>query len=121
MIAAAAAAFDPDVEEVLLRVYQLDPHSITLRRLWVLLQRLPLGVWKKDQGPASWSETDYLLAQVVDAVNQGTWVATQVASGKKKVPPPKPVQRPGGQREKKIKWSQVADAVAGMEGVVFDE
>jgi hypothetical protein len=114
MIAAAQAMFDPDVEEVLLRVYGVDPHSITLRRLWVLMQRLPAGAWKKDAGPGSWTETDYLLANVIDAVNQVSWVVAQ-SNSKRKVPVPKPVERPG-QRRKKDGWGEFASALAQMDG-----
>jgi hypothetical protein len=120
MIAASQAAFDPDVEEVLLRVYGVDSHSITLRRLMVLLHRLPQGSWKKDQTAASWSEEAYLLANVVDAVNQVAWITAQVASGKKKVSQPKPVDRPGMKRKEKVSWSQFTDQMSGVEGVIVD-
>lgn len=118
MIAAARAAFDPDVEEVLLRVYHLDPHSITLRRLWVIIQRLPLGSWKKDQGAASWDEGNYLLAQAVDAINQVAWTVAQVNS-KKQIPQPKPIRRPG-ETEKRTSWANVASELEAIEGVVTE-
>lgn len=120
MIAAAQAVFDPDVEEAVLRVYGLDPHTVTLRRLWVLVRRLPQGSWKKDQGPASWSEEAYLLAGVIDAINQVTWVTTQVNS-KRKVPFPQPVERPGWkQQDKKKSWGEFTDSLIGMEGVIVE-
>lgn len=109
MIAAAQAMFDPDVEAVLMRVYHVDPHSITLRRVWVLMQRLPPGSWKKDAGPGSWTETDYLLANVIDAVNQVAWTVAQ-SNSKKKVPVPKPMERPG-QKTKKQGWGDFTQAL----------
>jgi hypothetical protein len=118
MIGLAEATFDPDVEEVLLRVYHTDPHSITLRRLKVLLHRLPLGAWTKDRGPASWNEEAYLLANVVDAVNQVAWTIAQVNS-RKRLPVPKPLSRPG-QAEKKIPWAAFTSAMEGLEGVIND-
>lgn len=120
MIGAAQAQFDPDVEEVLLRVYGLDPHSITLRRLQVLVRRLPLGDWKKDSGPASWSEEAYLLANVVDAVNQVAWITAQINS-RKRIPPPKPLDRPGHQQVSKVPWKAFTDTMAGMEGVIIHD
>lgn len=120
MIGLAQAQFDPDVEEVLLRVYNLDPHSITLRRLQVLLHRLPMGTWKKDHGPASWSEEAYLMANVIDAVNQVSWVVAQ-SNSRKKIPMPKPFLRPGQEDKKKLSWTDLAAQMAGMEGVIVNE
>jgi hypothetical protein len=119
MIGLALARFDPDVEETLLRVYGVDSHSVTFRKLKVLLNRIPLGEWNKDQGPASWSGEAYLLANVIDAINQASWVYAQSQS-KKKVPMPKPITRPG-QEEKKLSWREVGDAMAGMEGVIVHD
>jgi hypothetical protein len=116
MIGLAQARFDPDVEETLLRIYGVDAQEVTFRRLDVLITRLPLGSWKKDQGAASWSETDYLLANVVDAVNQVSWVVAQ-SNSRRKVPVPKPLDRPG-QGRKKTSWTDLA---AQMEGVILDE
>jgi hypothetical protein len=110
--------FDPDVEECLLRVYGVDPQQATPRRVWVLLQRLPLGAWHKDQGPASWTNEAYLMAQVVDAVNQVAWVQVAVNS-KKKPKPPKPVWRPGAKDQKqKTSWADLEAALSGVEGVI---
>ena len=110
--------FDPDVEEALLRVYGIDPHRATLRRVWVLLERLPLGSWTKDNGPASWSSEAYLLAQAIDAINQMVWVTVSVNS-KRKPKPPKPISRPGQDKKaKKMKWTDLGQALAGIEGVV---
>lgn len=108
--------FDPDVEEALLRVYGVDPHKATPRRVWSLLRRLPAGTWHKDNGPASWSNEAYLIAGLIDSVNQNTWV-TVAANSKKKPKQPKPIPRPGTS-VKKTKWSDLADSLGGVEGVV---
>jgi hypothetical protein len=116
MIAAAQAVFDPDVEEALLRVYGIDPHRATLRRVHTLLRRLPPGEWHKDQGPAAWSREAWMLADVVDAVNQNTWVLAAVNS-KRNPPKPKPYPRPGAEAQpetagKRMSWSQIASRLA---------
>lgn len=92
MIAAANAAFDPDVEEALLRVYGVDPHRATLRRVSVLLRRLPPGEWHKDEATA-WSRETWMLADLIDAVNQTAWV-TAAAFSKRAPARPKPYPRP---------------------------
>lgn len=117
MIGLAAARFDPEVEAVLMRVYGVDSHSITLRRLKVLLHRLRLGEWTRDAGPASWSQEAYMLANVIDAVNQVSWVVAQ-ANSRKRLPAPKPVERPGHGEKKS--WDAFADALEGMEGVTVN-
>jgi hypothetical protein len=91
-----------------LRVYGIDPHRATLRRVVTLVQRLPAGTWHKDQGPGSWSNEAYLLAAVVDAVNQHAWMTAAINS-KRKPPKPEPVQRPGGKKKakKKIAWTDL--------------
>lgn len=115
MIAVAQAAFDPDVEEALLRVYGVDSHRATLRRVSVLLRRLPPGAWQKEQGPASWSREAWMLADVVDAVNQLSWLTAAVNS-KSKPERPKPYPRPGDKAKqdfKKVTWSEMGRLVAG--------
>lgn len=112
MIAVAQAAFDPDVEEALLRVYGVDPHGATLRRVGVLLRRLPPGTWQKDEGPASWSREAWMLADVVDALNQVAWLTVAINS-KSKPDRPKPYPRPTDKKQefKKVSWAQMALAL----------
>jgi hypothetical protein len=116
MIAAASAVFDPDVEEVLLRVYGVDPQEASLRRVWVLTQRLPPGTWHKGEGPGSWTSEAWLLAGVLDALNQLTWVQVQ-KSTKKRIPQPKPTWRPGKQATGKVSWTAFGESLLGMDGV----
>lgn len=108
MIAAAQAAFDPDVEEALLRVYGVDPHRATLRRVAVLLRRLPLGAWQKGQTGMSWTRESWLLADVLDAVNNLTWL-TAALNSKTKPPRPKPYARPGQVEPKPVtrSWASI--------------
>ncbi|NBQ37920.1 MAG: hypothetical protein EBU42_10430 [Synechococcus sp.] len=90
-----------------MRVYGVDTHRATLRRVTVLAQRLPPGTWNKDQGPGSWSNEAYLLAAVVDAVNQHAWITAAVNS-KRKPPKPESVKRPGSTAKKaKTKWTDL--------------
>ncbi len=97
LIGTAAAVFDPRVEVAVLARYGVDPQTVTLRRLRVLLLGMPPGYWPDDQSEASWSAEAHLLAAVVDAVQQTTWV---VAAANSKRPPkrPKPLRRPGARR-----------------------
>ena len=120
MIAVASAMFDPDVEEALLRVYGIDPHRATLRRVRVLARRLPPGTWHKGNGPGSWTTEAYLLANVLDAINSLTYVQVQKAS-KRKVKPPKPTWRPGQKQKRKMSWSEFGAALGGTEGVRLHE
>lgn len=112
--------FDPDVEATLLRVYGVDPQEATLRRVWVLLTRLPLGAWQKEQGAASWTQESYLLASVIDAVNQLAWV-TVAANSKTKPKPPKPVPRPGQRKQgtggTKVAWKDLHKTLGMVDGV----
>ena len=117
MIAAAQAMFDPDVEECLLRVYGIDPQRATLRRVHVLIGRLPIGEWHKDNGPASWSTESYLLANLIDSVNQLVWVNV-AAHSKSKPKPPKPIDRPGGKKKGKSSWGDFTKALSGVDGVI---
>lgn len=67
----------------------LDP-AVSLRRVWVLLERLPP---QYRRGGEQWSTEAELLAVLVDHVANLTWV-TLKANGAKNAPRPKPVPRP---------------------------
>lgn len=72
-----------------------------------MLQRLPLGEWHKGQGAGSWSSEAYLLAGVLDAVNQLAWMTAAVNS-KRKPKRPEPIPRPGKAAKKpKTKWTDL--------------
>ena len=90
-----------------MRVYGVDPRRTTLRRIWVLLQRIPLGEWHAGDGAASWTAESYLLAGVLDAVNQLSWITASVHS-KRKPKRPDAVTRPGTRQKKpKTKWTDL--------------
>ena len=90
-----------------MRVYGVDPRRATLRRIWVLLQRFPLGAWHAKDSESSWTAEAYLLAGVVDAVNQLTWITASVHS-KRKPKRPEAIQRPGVRHKRpKTKWSDL--------------
>ena len=79
----------------------LDP-ALTLRKLWVLLQRLPPGAWSDPTSEASWSIEAYLLAAAVDRMAELSWITATVNSKKGQGPKrPKPVPRPGATVKKK--------------------
>lgn len=66
----------------------LDP-GVSLRRVHVLLERLPPAA--RVQGE-HWSTEAELLAHVLDALRDLTWITSTAYGGKS--PQPKPVQRP---------------------------
>ena len=99
-----------------MRVYGVDPQRASLRRVWVLLQRLPQGSWIQGQGPGSWTNEAYLLANVIDALNQVVWVLVATNS-KRKPKQPKPVPRPGQAKQKKISWGDLGSSLTGIDGV----
>lgn len=79
--------------------YGLDPADLTLRRLWVLLHRLPPGAWNVEDSPHSWSTETWMLANIVDALNQVAWIVLATNS-KKRPKRPKPFPRPGVKQKK---------------------
>ena len=85
----------------------------TPRRVWVLIGRLPLGSWVKDQGPGSWTNESYLLASVVDAVNQNSWLLAAVNS-KKKPKRPEAFPRPGTKAKKKTSWTDIGKQLGAL-------
>jgi len=71
----------------------LDP-KVSLRRIHVLLQRLPPHARR---GGEHWSVESELLAGVIDHLAMLTWVTLR-ANGSKNATKPKPVPRPGDRR-----------------------
>lgn len=79
---------------------------MTMRRLWVLVSRLPpdsnsqaIMSGRPGEGPerAEWSTTNHLLAAIHDQLQYANYLTGAVNSGNKKnpVPEPKPLPRPG--------------------------
>jgi hypothetical protein len=71
----------------------LDPR-VSLRRVWVLAQRLP--PWVRSMGEP-WSAESDLLALVVDHLAQLAWITLR-AAGAQAVTRPRPIPRPSGAR-----------------------
>jgi hypothetical protein len=69
---------------------------------------MPLGAWHARDGESSWTAEAYLLAGVLDAVNQLTWITASVHS-KRKPKRPDAIQRPGVKNKKKpkTKWTDL--------------
>jgi len=119
MMSASAARFMPATEAAVLAHYGVDPldPAVTPRRMWVLLTNLPAGSIAGDHA-GSWSIEAHLLASVLDALNQLTWV--QVAKASKSKPKrPKLTRRPGQpvQQRRGMRLAELADALAGKPGV----
>jgi len=96
----------------------MDP-SVSLRRVDLALRGLPMGVWPDAESPASWHVSDYLLANLIDAVRELTWVVARTNGAKAKKPDP--VYRPGSRRpgkpaQKRGSWAEFARSLIGGGG-----
>jgi hypothetical protein len=93
--------------------------GVSLRRVGVALEALPMGAWPDRDHSASWSTTDHLLASVLDAIRELTWVVAASMSGKKGERP-KPITRPGDRRPAvkphgdKTDWGAFAQMLRSM-------
>jgi hypothetical protein len=106
------------------RIDTLD-RRVSLRRIYMLLRRLPAGTWPDTESPASWSVEAYLLALLADRVGALIYV-TQRAAGAKSARQPKPVPRPAPVRRpspavapgaRTGSWSAAARGLLGQKGV----
>lgn len=68
--------------------------NVSLRRVAVALNALPMGSWPETDHGASWTVTDYLLCNVIDEIRTLTWLMARV-NGAKRAKRPEPVYRPG--------------------------
>lgn len=93
----------------------LDPR-LTLRRMWVLLRRLPAGSWPDPDEAASWSIESHLLAAVVDRLGELAWLTAAVNS-KKQPKKPKPIPRPGGTPKQQVRDEGLGSLMAAMKEV----
>ena len=99
--------------------------SVSTRRVWVLLERLPP---QARRGGEQWSIESELLAGLIDQVAYLAWI-TLKANGAKNVSRPKPIQRPaprrqaaapkrgGAELERKSTWADAARSLSAMPGV----
>lgn len=112
----------------MLRYYGVDvmvffDGSMSERRLWGLIHHLPpesatmCAIMGTDPG-VRWSQTDYLIANLTDAVRQLTWVTGVQAAGKEfndnplGDDPPEPVYRPVEPPEPDIPETPLSDMAA---------
>lgn len=111
----------------------LDP-AVSLRRVWVLLNRLPPQFRR---GGEQWSAEADLLALLTDHVANLTWVTLR-AHGAKNAKRPKPVPRPGDRHPRRQvqapparpelesgtkhnSWMAAVDQLRTIPGVVVDD
>jgi hypothetical protein len=94
----------------------LDP-GVSLRRVHVLVRRLPPGSLTAVESPAAWSTEAHLLARLNEATDLLTWVLLRVNGSKARKP--KPLPRPGVAEARrpadapKMQWGALAGALAG--------
>lgn len=102
----------------MMAVYGIDvlDANVSLRRIKVLTERLPLGSLPKVE-EGSWSQEAHLLARLNDAVDLLIWVVTRLAGSKSQQP--KPLPRPGKTKPKgqKMDWGALGGFLRGQEGV----
>lgn len=80
----------------------------TLRKIWVIIQQLPPNsALLRKIVPDQWTATDYLLANVIDVLQNANW--QRGADPKKPGPLPSPFPRPG---ETERKQAEAEDRAA---------
>lgn len=92
----------------------LGTPRLSFRRLRLLLERAALDseYAREVVGPqARWSTTEYLLANLIDAVQVGNWqfAAANTPKGKQRPERPKPVERPGETAKRNQYRTQLSD------------
>lgn len=96
----------------------VEESGLTPRLAIVLIQQLPLeartiAAMRGGDEFRGWGLDRYLLAQLIDAVNQTTYVTVAANSGRKKPSRPKPVDRP----ESVVKRKRGTNSFARMAGM----
>ena len=89
----------------------LSTPELTYRRLEVLIKALPREslVVQAVQGPlAEWSTGEHMLATIIDELRGWcyTYVSAHTPKGKSKPTRPKPIERPGMVKPKKVKMTR---------------
>jgi hypothetical protein len=96
----------------------LDP-GVSLRRLHVLLTRLPAGaIPTRADNVAAWTIESHLLANLIDAVNLLTYVTARAYGNKPDQP--RPTWRPGQSRPSRVgrmRWGELGAALSRESGV----
>ena len=90
----------------------------TLRRVKVLLDRLPAGSWPDPHHELSWRSEAYLLAQLIDEVAALHYTTVRAHGGKppRPKPFPRPSARPKPKAPKRSTWGELADALLAAKG-----
>lgn len=99
----------------------LPPESATWTAIRNTTPEDELAALAEESEPekAPWSRAEMLLAQVVDAVNNGTYVLTVANSEKNaQVPAPEPVRRPGWRPPAERKKPPTAAALAKLDAML---
>lgn len=74
--------------------------EISLRHLRVLIEHLPPGgAFYREVKGHGWTETEYVLADLIDVTQRVSHSVFQAQAGRKRVPQPKRYQRPGEKPE----------------------
>ncbi len=101
--------------------YGVDTLSpgVSVRRVWVLLRRLPPGSWPNERSPMSWSLESHLLASVIDSLAVLTAITIRAAGGRPPTvkPVPRPKAAPLAPTGPRTSWSELAASLAGQRGV----
>lgn len=84
-----------------------------MRRLRLLLERAPRSseYHRERVGPkATWTDHEYLLANIADGINQLSWLTSMAHRDPKKAPPerPKPIPRPGDAAKRQARRTQLS-------------
>lgn len=93
----------PALEADFQQFYGVDLLACTPRKVWVLFNALPSEsrVVREMAPEAEWGNTEYLLASVIDAIQQNTWVLASAHSKPGQGPKePRPIARPGQKTSK---------------------
>ena len=82
-----------------LDIRRLGTSDLTYRRLLVIIAHLPRtsALFRAQHGEAAdWSQTDYLLAGLFDAIEWGNWQRAGCPRGKRPKPTPRPATEKSG-------------------------
>lgn len=107
----------------MLATYGVDPldPSVSLRRIHVLLTRLPAGSVPAADTPAAWTIESHLLAGLIDSMNALIFVTLKAHGGRPTRPRPMP--RPGARTQatgRQVAWGDLRAALTST-GAVADQ
>lgn len=96
----------------------VEGSGLTPRLALVLIRQLPMesrtiAALRGGSEFLGWGADRYLMAALIDSVKENTYVTAAAASGKKKPPKPKPIERPEARIQRKRGANSFA-AIAAM-------